>query len=378
MWTFTGFVCAFAQNGNGDGSVTLINGVVVNGNVQGISDAGLEIKVGKTSRTYPWYALSPGTRFKYDQSYRMNLDGYLAGSDVSQLTNAPDPDYDPLNPGAPEASESEVAVSATTSLQYGLFGAPSPVIPVQVPALSIVPADTLSFYALQYGSASDEVALFGFPPTTTEDLVILNMKDARVLSEKVTKRKVADVNFKAYPRMSFESTIDSITAEQKVQWLIDDRDGLRRYLHAEVTLTRGTQKSSFVLQGDAAGLKPGKEGVPPKPLLVEPTMSFTIQIEDEKAYLIGRVRMARLNLLPRSGMDLKVEVDITDGSGRSFLKRSLAFNTDGLPDAYPLRMELDQLLAGQSYKLTATMSLGALLDKVSHEMFFIMPDAMKL
>lgn len=344
----------------------------------GVTDTGLEIKVGKSTRAYPWYALSPGTRFKYDPSYRMNIEGYLAGNDVSELTNAPDPEYDPFNPEAQASAAKEEAVSATTSLQYGLFGAPAPIVPVQVPALSIVPADTLSFYALQYGPATDEVVLFGFPPSITEDLVVLNLKETRVVSEKVTKRKVANVSLKAYARMPYQSMIDSITAEQNVQWLINDLDGIHRYLHAEITLTRGTQKSSFILQGDAAGLKPGKDGVQPKPLLVEPTMSFTIQIEDEKAYLIGRVRMARLSLLPRSGMDLKVEVDIADSNDRSYLKRSLAFNADGLPDAYPLRLELDQLFAGQQYKLTATMSLGALLGKISHEMYFVMPDATKL
>jgi len=374
----TGIPSVLAQNENGSDSITLINGVNVSGKVLGVSAVGMEVMVGKTRRTYPWYALSPGTRFKFDQTYRMNIDGYLAGSETSRLTNAPDPDYDPLKPGSGPSPAVVEPVSATTSLNYGLFGVPSAIIPVSLPALSIVPADGLSFYALQYGATSSEVVLFGFSTVSPGELIILDLKEGQVITEKSSTRKIADMEFKAYARKSLQSNFDSIAAEQNVQWLVDDRKGGGRFLHAEITLTRGAQKTSFILQGDPSGLKSGKEGVQPKPLLVEPTMSFTIQIENEKTYLAGRVRMGRLSLLPRSGMDLKVEVDIADASGRSILKRSLVFNADGLPDAYPLRMELDQLLAGQQYKLTATMSLGALLGKISHEMYFIMPDATKL
>lgn len=359
-------------------TITLINGAQVSGKVKSVSTSGLEIVVGRTTRAYPWHALSPGTRYRYDQSYRMNIDGYLAGHETALLTNAPDPEYDPLSPALPDETSGTEAVSASTTLNFGLLGLPSPVVPADLPALSVVPTENLLFYAIQYGPGGEDVVVFGFAPSPSEDLVLLNIKEGRFISEKSSKRKVADAELLSYPRKSFAAELGTISVEQNVQWLVEDREGGRKYILAEVMLTRGAQKTSFVLQGDPSGYKSGKEQVSPRPLLVEPTMSFTIEIREEKTILAGRVRMGRLNVLPRSGMDLKVELDIADSGGRSLLKRSLAHTADGHLDDYPLRLELDSLLTGQQYKLTATTSLGPLLGKISHEMIFIMPDATKL
>lgn len=358
-------------------TINLINGMSINGTIEGISEAGLEITVGRSKRTYPWYALSPGTRFKYDQSYRMNIDGYLSGAPASSLTNAPDPEYDPMHPPA-VSSENVEAVSATRTINYGAINLAPPVAPASLPALSVLSVESRAFYAVQFGPANNDVAYFGFAPDEPGNLMILNAREGRVANETAVPRKTGEDTYLVFNRQTYGADFDGIQAEQNIQWMVRSDKPTLRYINAEVNLARGTQRAKFVLQGDPSGFKQATESLTPRPLLVEPSMSFTVTIEDEKPYLVGRVRMGRLSLLPRGGMDLKVEVDVQDASGKSVSSQSLAFDADAGPAGYPLRMDIGTLIPGQQYKVKASMSLGALLGDVAHEMFFIMPDAAKL
>ena len=101
--------------------ITLINGAVIRGSVAGITPTGLVVQVGSSSRTYPWVALSPGSRYRYDMAYRMNVAGYLSGAAASSLTNPPDPRYDPMHPEAAPSEPEPPPVAAVSNLadRYG-------------------------------------------------------------------------------------------------------------------------------------------------------------------------------------------------------------------------------------------------------------------
>jgi len=358
-------------------SITLINGSVVRGRVTKCSEAGIEIMAGSSTRTFPWNALAPGSRYKYDVHYRVNASGFLSGEPQVALTNAPDALYDPMNPATWTVADAEVPAAVDTGLNFALFVPGNPITIADNPALKSLPPP-VHYWAMQVGPSDREAVLYGFPGNDATRMYHIQLSDSRLVSETATARTLGGVMFHSFPKKSFKATIGDVDAGMDVQWLVEANDSSRRLLHADVTLARGSQQSVFVLQGTPPGIKSGVSAVTPRPLLVEPALAFTIQVENEVPFLVGQVRMSRLNLLPRSGMDLKVVIEIANDKGRVEMKREVPFLADVPPGAYPLRVDLNRLIPGQSYQVSATIFLGAFFGKLTHEEIFILPDATKL
>jgi len=367
---------AFAQDDD-ETTITLVNGATVKGKIVSISDSGLDMQVGRAQRTYPWYSIAPGTRFRLEQSFRMNLDGYLAGRDRAALTNAPDPQYDPMNPNASTDGQTEVAAATNTFFNFNAFEPRLPVKPVRQPAVTAFPVGESAFWAFQSGPTSNDVIVFAFSTGDVARMATAISWRGRPLTETATRRNIGNTTYLSFSKKTYSGNAGDIAFKFDIEWLAATSSPVRRFLIADVQLTRGTESSSFVLSGEPAGFSQGGSDILPRALFMEPTFRFGTRIENELVYLTGRARMSLLNLIPKSGMDTQATVELFDAQGKSQWRQRLTFSANGQPDDPTLQADISQLRGGQTYKLTATMSLGPLLDEIRHEELINVPDPLK-
>ena len=73
-----GILAAHAET-DAETLVRLANGRTVPGQVLQVTDAGIEMQTSKGKKTFPWRALSAGTRFRFQPSYRANFSAVLRG-----------------------------------------------------------------------------------------------------------------------------------------------------------------------------------------------------------------------------------------------------------------------------------------------------------
>lgn len=83
-WALVGMLAAAAVRAE---DVRLANGLVIKGQVARATDAGLEVQTPAGSKTYAWETLSWGTRYRYQPSFRANLDPILKGLPPAARTN---------------------------------------------------------------------------------------------------------------------------------------------------------------------------------------------------------------------------------------------------------------------------------------------------
>ena len=358
-------------------SVTLINGAVVTGRVVSISDAGLEMMIGRTARTYPWYSLAPGIRYRLEQSYRMNLDGYLAGRNPSTLTNAPDPGYDPLNPDATVESSRPLPTTGRTGFDYTFFEPRFPVRPARNAAASAFPVEESVFWALQYGPQSNDVAVFVFPDGDAARMATAISWRGRPLAESAIRRTIGTNTYHVFSKKTYSGKNGDIAFNYELEWMTSTGEPRKYMLHADVSLAHGDNTLNFKLAGVPSGFSRGNVDVVPRSLLMEPAFQFGLLIQNEQVQLVGRLRVSQLSFIPVSGADVRPTVEIVDAQNRTQWRQQLAIATDVAPGEPTLRAELGSLRPGDMYTLKASVSLGPLLGEITHEQTLLVPDALK-
>lgn len=86
-WAGWALVCVLAAAAVRAEDVRLANGLVIKGQITRASDAGLEMQTSAGPKTYAWETLSWGTRYRYQPSFRANLDPILKGLPPAARTN---------------------------------------------------------------------------------------------------------------------------------------------------------------------------------------------------------------------------------------------------------------------------------------------------
>jgi len=200
------------------------------------------------------------------------------------------------------------------------------------------------------------------------------MRDGLVATERSAPRAWAGAEHLAFARKTWRVVLGDVGADIEMEWLVPAAAPTRRLVQAEVRLTRGDQQAMFVLQGAPGGWVKAPAAPVARPFFSEPALAFTVQWIDDKPHIVGRLRMGRLNMIPRRGMDVRVAVEVVDAAGRVQIKELLAF-ADDAPEGYPLRLDAAKLKPGETYRVLATMSLGAFFGNLSAEETMIMPEA---
>lgn len=350
---------------------TFMSGLVITGSLTEITADGLKIQpAGKTEAfDYPWTSLAPGTRFRYDQQYRMNVKGYLEGEERSKLTNAPDSRYDPMQPSAtiPEANDVAPARPAgDAQLDLNLFAPTAAVGPSSLRALTGAAGPKALYWGFQYGSGARDVVVFGFPGGEPSRLVNARLSSAGRVS---TENATADGDRHLFPARTFSSSLGPHAMKTQVEWI---RSGANIDLRAVVTLTQNNVDASWTLTGRLPRPVQEQDNLLPLPLLAEPAFDFTLGYEDEQPVLLGRLRMGPFTLTP--GTDTTratVNVEIKDATGVAVLsERNLRLQGDRTPT---LKINLSPVKQSGTFTIIANTDLGPLFGPITHQTSLTLP-----
>lgn len=350
---------------------TFVSGLVITGSLTEITADGLKIQpAGKAEAfDYPWASLAPGTRFRYDQQYRMNVKGYLEGEERSKLTNAPDSRYDPMQPGAtiPEANDVVPARPAgDAQLDLNLFAPTAAVGPSSLRALTGAAGPKALYWGFQYGSGARDVVVFGFPEGEPSRLVNARLSSAGRVS---TENATADGDRHLFPARTFSSSLGPNAMKTQVEWI---RSGANIDLRAVVTLTQNNVDASWTLTGRLPRPVQEQDNLLPLPLLAEPAFDFTLGYEDKQPVLLGRLRMGPFTLTP--GTDTTratVNVEIKDATGVAVLsERNLRLQGDRTPT---LKINLSPVKQSGTFTIIANTDLGPLFGPITHQTSLTLP-----
>jgi len=364
----------FAEEEGTDG-VTMINGVVIQGKVTGLSATGLVIQVGTTSRAYPWVALSPGSRFRYDTSYRMNLAGFLSGAETKTLTNQPDPKYDPMNPASEITEpEPEVAVSTASNLFELVWQDAGPVVPKSLRGIDGSLVESSRFWAVRIGTAAKDVVLVAKTDGTPPAVSMALLQDGRMVAE---TPKDEGNGVWSFPRRLFPVSFGSEAGEVSLAWRVIGAGG-QPWMVSEVEASMDGKPVRFSLSGEPLSWLSGADAIVPQYPYAPPSLRWLIQIKDGEAALVGEIRMGMWRLTPGEDMKQKVAVEIIDEKGETVQRDDVALTRVDDGEAWPLNLTLTKLTTGATYRVKASIDLGPGLGRAESAYTFVKPDAQKL
>ncbi len=352
LWLLTGAVMASDTT-----VITLVNGITMTGQVTAVTADGLELRVGRSSRVYPWPTLAPGTRFRYDALYRMNVAAMLEGELDPARLNPPDPHYNPMNP---DASLSGIGVSPEMPSTFSLaaFDPSGPFAPSAIRALRGLPATNAVFIGYQYGPDTNHAVVFGFADESPERLAAWNAANNRTAS--LTARDAS------FPEQRYSAAWGEANLQTAFAW---SGASTGRSLTARIVWSDGPREEAFVLYDQPALFVSGGQPVHVRPLLDDPQIEWIARQDEAGQWrLAGRIRMGRLTWYPDAGSTAAVAVQLRSGN-RTVASPALAYAAD--PGVrYPLQLALEANVKPGDYQITASVNLGAFLGTLKHEHAF--------
>jgi hypothetical protein len=356
-------------------TITLINGATVSGRVVERTEVGITLESGRRTRMYPWVAVAPGSRFRFDGFYRANLPELLAGG--AEATHAPVEDADSSEIGPVDGSLVAAVLAADGRFPFAAWSNAPPLDLATIPSLAAQRGPVIRFWAWQSGPAADAATLFVFNRDDPGNLVVYEPTAVRSFTESATPRTVAGREYLSFPPRQVTSLIGDLEMSEQVQWLVSPADPEQRFLLVDLTLKHRGREASAQLSGIPPGMADGMDPLRPRPLVVPPTLLFAVDADGSLPVLRGQVRVGRLSMLPRSGFGLTVPVEVTDRTGRVVLKHALAFDANTPPGGFPLQFEMADLDPGGTYRLTASMDMGGFFDNIAVDETFILPEVVQ-
>ncbi|HMP76609.1 MAG TPA: hypothetical protein PKE12_09955 [Kiritimatiellia bacterium] len=357
--------------------VRLLNGTVAKGEVVSVKAEGMELKAGGTTRLYPWSALSHGTRYRFDPLYRSNFAFAQQGRPADQWTNAPDGEYSvkpaDLLPKAAAAS----TPAADARLALGAFPAHPARPRASMVELEAAAGDRSLSWGFRFGPEELDAAYFIFEPTGARGLPeggsLWTSPDKRVERVRGSRRADGADAVMNYRRQAFKGTVDSAEAQYGVSLTAATRHPDTLFLALDVDLKKDKDAASFTLLGTPPGLLVGDGEVSAQDLLMPPDLFVRIMPVEEKPTLVGYLRMGRLLLLPRAGMDKAVHVTVVDASNKTVVDHKAQIIEDSPLTRESFAIPAEGLVSGQSYIIRARINLGALLGVVEYEATYTAP-----
>lgn len=354
----------------------LLNGTAVRGEIVAVRPDGMQVQSGVNTRFYPWTAFAPGTRYRFDPLYRANLTAAQQGLAVARWPNAPDGDYanDP-----PKFEPASAPVPDSAGIKPLVF-AEFPPLPAR-PLASLVTLDTKAgarslAWGLRHGPAETDAAYFiletsgadGLPPAMHVWVATIKRAE-RVLA---SRRADGDEARAVFREQRFRGTREDVQVDYRISVSASTRMPGALLLSADIELRKGAAASSFTLVGMPAGVLVGDGNVAARDLLSPPSILFALDLRDGKPVYAGSVRMGRLRLIPRSGMERTIAITIRDERGKKVRAESIAFTGDAPTDKHSFFMPLDSLTSGGKYTIDARIDLGPFLGALEYQESFVM------
>lgn len=365
-------------------AVRFVNGTTIPGNVTGVNNEGVQIRTSTGVRTLTWDTLSPGTRYRYQPLYRANYQAVLQGVPRARWTNAADPQVEAelknLSASVPSSSEAPAqkpAVVPERSQSLNIFDnlrfAPVEVFRSSAfPGASFRDLEMASFVGFQYGSAATDVVYFAFEaagPNELSDVVFVYSPGTAEFTNTV-KIKGFKKTAGTEPRITFRS-IRVQTAFGKVRAILEfepEITGSARgsvFLTITGSLTYDRDSSRFQLVRNFSDLLTGDGIVPVKGIWDLPSLWMACRPKPDggaQATLI--LSMGNLVFVPRSGMESRAALTITDSAGQVVYRDTVKMDLFP-PPLDGIVTDIKRVSAGQTYKVDARIDLGPFLGVAS-------------
>lgn len=370
-------LAALSARGQETPGLILLNGAPLRGEVIAVRPDGVEVRAGAATRLHPWSAFAPGTRYRFDPLYRANLTAAQQGLPVARWPNPPDGEYS-AQP-RPLAGPATTSAAGATDVRPLSFTALPP-IPAR-PRNSLVTLDPKAgaqalSWGLRYGPAESDTAFFilesagadGLPPA----MHVWTAADKRPERITASRRADGDEARAVFREQRFRGAREDVQVEYRVSVSASTRMPGALLVNADVQLQKGAAISSFSLVGAPPGVLSGDGAVAARDLLAPPSLVMALDTIDGKPVFAGGVRMGRLRLIPRSGMDRALSVTISEERGAEVIKESVAFTGDAPADKHSFALPLQSLKSGGKYSLRARIDLGPFLGPVEYQESFVM------
>jgi hypothetical protein len=342
--------------------LTLINGLTVTGGVSSLTASGVVVSVGTTPRTYPWPVLAPGTRFRYDIHYRMNLAGFLEGLPAASLTNAPDPQYDPLRSETASANDEVVPAARAVSMTNLVWRGRVAVKPSAVRGLEASVAGGARFTGLRLGTGADEVLVAGWETGAAARVTSKSLRGGEVVV-----RRMGQDPWTSEPQV-VPVSIGEAEGTASVSW---QRGASGAWPPEAVIAYRMEYEGrpvSWTVRGKVLAWVGADEAVPAAMVLDQPRLALSLVLQESGGAVIAcTLFMGRWRLEPGDGMADRIAMALQDERGTTVAEDRVVF---GERPEWPLT----KAVVGAGYAVTGTVDLGAMFGRVEDRFAFTMPD----
>jgi hypothetical protein len=134
----------------------------------------------------------------------------------------------------------------------------------------------------------------------------------------------------------------------------------------EIELSSGDKDSDFILYGQPTDLVYNKGVINVRGIIDLPVMWIGLDPASAEAVLIGDVRMSRMKLCPKRGMEDDVEIELYDEKEEGPVEvTSVSLDESMFGREYGIRAELKDLERGQPQIVKARIDLGPFLGVMS-------------
>ncbi len=358
-WLLAGSAVSAASSG--PVPVTLINGVTLTGSVSSLSASGMVVAVGASSRAYPWAMFAPGTRYRFDGLYRMNLEGYLDGAASASLTNAPDPRYDPFRPEESVPAAVAEPSASPFSLTSVVWRAGGVLVPSSMRGFESAVAGGALFAGLRLGTEPEDVVVVGWETGAAARVT------AKAGRGEAVVRRIGQGAWTS-ESMVIPVTLGDASGTASVSWRLDAAGAWPPEAVIAYRIERGGPAMRWVVSGKVLGWRRADEPVLAAMVLDRPRLDLSVALSPPSGAVIAwELSMGRWRLEPGEGMGNRIALEVRDERGARVAGDRIAVaSRSGWP--------LTNVVVGADYDVTGSFDLGVGLGQVEAQRAFTMPD----
>jgi hypothetical protein len=367
--------------------IRLANGSVVKGTVLQKTDTGLVIQTPSGERTIEWAQLSAGTRYRLQPLYRANYEAVLLGLPVSAWTNAPAADEESATPEAsPAASAAPVTEAApapvgSQSLDFAsqaAFEVADWLRSGAIPGLQLRAADEALYKAFQYGPGAGEVVYLVLDTKgggDVRDVLFVYSPGNAALSRTVKysgfKKSVGDnriVSFKRVPLNTRFGIIDT-----RIE--LEASSSLTTWLSVTfyVDLTANDTKARIILSGEMPDYLVGGGLIGAAGVLDLPVLWLALDMSTGAPAVIGNLNMSGLHVVPKDGLDNKINLEISDSKGAVIQRETVKLDESTLNAPNQFLLPIKKATPGELYTVKGSINLAPFFGSVTREVKVVVP-----
>ena len=358
------------------GSVRYAHGAPVAGTPTRIAAEGLEIQTPRGPQTIPWAQLALGTRYRLQPGFRDALPKILKGEAVEAREQPPAPEAAPASTSASPAPAAPSAASAPAPTPPA---APKPAAATPKPAATAAkntfpentfpaPAKTL-IYALTFtDNPADTVAVginLGDQGRLPENMVYWwPYRQPTPAPEWVKNSRAGPGNF---PPLQWSGTREGHDVEIELIPLFRGGHG-KTTAQGLMTLTarKGGARARYLLRHTE--IPAGPDTAPLKISTPFAAPIITLRITGGGQQLYAAIKVGGWDILPLSGVENNLNVEVFDAKGRSVEKGRVKTDEETFKSkTEPWQHEFKRMKGGETYTIKASINLGSLFGEAKAE-----------